>query len=982
MASRYSNADLRLLAQDVVKAISTSTSGTVTELLRIAEEMKDSNEALTKSLKQREKIEQKHTRLTEEWYDAKKRNKLRELELETQYQKRMKRSVTVLDEFQGSMKTAVQKTQKTFMNLHGDLSKTNKRLMSSTSDMQNNLKAITNRLKEIGSSGDVNEIKRLQGQLHDINRDMVKAAKDTKLSLRFNVDQLMQTLDPQELKSAALKMRHNVVDLQDGINATSKMYKQNERTVQAYNDAMRKAFKGQEQYVVELNDIRDVRTFKEEMKRAGELAKEFQRGKLSEVDLIREVQGMATLFKDRNTNEIIDAFKTGFTDRLKNVDKQISILQKIRELNQELVDKAEDDANNGGIAQKFTSKFIKLIPMGAIATIIGGMVGSLAIKVGKEIMNDQLAVMKYGTDMRGGVLSNMLAAGSMGINSGDYAKIRAENRGILSNYGGGEDRFAEDMKDLVTGKANIQYKGASQSIGSMLGGSPEERVNTMVLAMQTLARSGLKGNKDNIMSTVRDVTAPYQDLTGQTQEQSFQFLNSIMTMSENQEMLMGLSEAQREAYLKNTMELGKLGEKMGLSAEATQAMVSEMVKARKAPLRDKMRAGAMLPIIGQILGADAKEAQSLGVAQRILMRGGNLDQWMAQGDNAKMMQKFGAKMGRIQQGLEGDIGQQAVMESLLGKSSLAASLFNIAPASAREGGKDNGGSRTGAENPTISRAVLVASTILNSMSQGMIHTFGAINGQLSMPEVISAAISSAAGAIVNVLNFLSATFSDFYNWIMKAWPWETSATKEAAAQLNRDRVRQQLSSSLGQDAYDLTSAAKGRDETAGHIAQLSKITDPKQAVEYYVKNVLGGDLTKDLNMNSSMGFSVMDGNIKTQRDPRAEMIKSLTLRQSEQERMVKLAEEEMKLKQKALETARTEDFNASDLAAIKNADNEYLKNKNAGGRGIIATDKAVVEELRKIRQTAEEHKQQDAEAARRDQQKKASVKPNVNAQPT
>lgn len=978
MASRYSNADLRLLAQDVVKAISTSTSGTVTELLRIAEEMKDSNEALTKSLKQREKIEQKHTRLTEEWYDAKKRNKLRELELEAQYQKRMKRSVTVLDEFQGSMKTAVQKTQKTFMNLHGDLSKTNKRLMSSTSDMQNNLKAITNRLKEIGSSGDINEIKRLQGQLHDINRDMVKAAKDTRSSLRFNVEQLTQTLDPQELKAVALKMRHNVVDLQDGINATSKLYKQNERTVQAYNDAMRKAFKGQEQYVVELNDIRDVRTFKEEMKRAGELAKEFQRGKLSEVDLIREVQGMATLFKDRNTNEIIDAFKTGFTDRLKNVDKQISILQKIRELNQELVDKADDDASNGGMSQKLTSKFMKLIPMGAIATIIGGMVGSLAIKVGKEIMNDQLAVMKYGTDMSGGVLSNMLAAGSMGINSGDYAKIRAENRGILSNYGGGEDRFAEDMKDLVTGKANVQYKGASQSIGSMLGGSPEERVNTMVLAMQTLAKSGIKGNKDNIMSTVRDVTAPYQDLTGQTQEQSFQFLNSIMTMSENQEMLMGLSEGQREAYLKNTMELGKLGEKMGLSAEATQAMVTEMVKARKAPIKEKMRAGAMLPIIAQQLGANADEMKAFGAAQNILMRGGNLDSWMTQGNNAAMMQKFGAKIGRVQQGLEGNIGQQAVIESLMGKSSVAAGLFSLAPASAREGGRDNSGSRTGAENPMISRAVLVASTILNSMNQGMIHTFGAIDGQLNITDVVS----SAAGAIVNVLDKIYTTLSDWYQWIMKAWPWETSATKEAAAQLNRDRVRHQLTSSLGQDAQDLTSAAKGRDETAGHIAQLSKITDPKQAVEYYVKNVLGGDLTKDLNMNSSMGFSVMDGNIKTQRDPRAEMIKSLTLRQSEQERMVKLAEEEMKLKQKALETARTENFNASDLAAIKDADNEYLKNKNAGGRGIMATDKAVVEALKKIQQTAEEHKQQDAEATRRDQQKKASMKPNVNAQPT
>lgn len=979
MASRYSNADLRLLAQDVVKAISTSTSGTVTELLRIAEEMKDSNEALTKSLKQREKIEQKHTRLTEEWYDAKKRNKLRELELEAQYQKRMKRSVTVLDEFQGSMKTAVQKTQKTFMNLHGDLSKTNKRLMSSTSDMQNNLKAITNRLKEIGSSGDINEIKRLQGQLHDINRDMVKAAKDTRSSLRFNVEQLTQTLDPQELKAVALKMRHNVVDLQDGINATSKLYKQNERTVQAYNDAMRKAFKGQEQYVVELNDIRDVRTFKEEMKRAGELAKEFQRGKLSEVDLIREVQGMATLFKDRNTNEIIDAFKTGFTDRLKNVDKQISILQKIRELNQELVDKADDDASNGGMSQKLTSKFMKLIPMGAIATIIGGMVGSLAIKVGKEIMNDQLAVMKYGTDMSGGVLSNMLAAGSMGINSGDYAKIRAENRGILSNYGGGEDRFAEDMKDLVTGKANIQYKGASQSIGSMLGGSPEERVNTMVLAMQTLAKSGIKGNKDNIMSTVRDVTAPYQDLTGQTQEQSFQFLNNIMSMSENQEVLMGLNEEQREAYLKNTMELAKLGEKMGLSAEATQAMVSEMVKARKAPAKEKMRAGAMLPLIGQALGLSKDDIAIMQSAGASLTTSGGIEAWAEKGDNSKRMQEIAARINTIQQGKgPGGFNSSLIADSILGKNSHATGILNMFTASAREGGRDSNPSRTGAENPMISRAVLVASTILNSMNQGMIHTFGAIDGQLNMTDVVS----SAAGAIVNVLDKIYTTLSDWYQWIMKAWPWETSATKEAAAQLNRDRVRHQLTSSLGQDAHDLTSAAKGRDETAGHIAQLSKITDPKQAVEYYVKNVLGGDLTKDLNMNSSMGFSVMDGNIKTQRDPRAEMIKSLTLRQSEQERMVKLAEEEMKLKQKALETARTENFNASDLAAIKDVDNEYLKTKNGAGRGIMATDREAVEALKKLQQTAEAHRQENAEANRRNQQKKASMKPNVNVQPT
>ncbi len=760
MASRYSNADLRTLAQDIVKAISTSTSGAVAEMLRIAEELRDTNETLSRTLSDREKLERKYNRLTQEWYDAKKRNQMRELELEAQYQKRMKRAVTALEEFEGPMKVAVQKVQKTFMTMHGDLSKGNQKLLSSTTDMTSGIRKISEDLKKL-SSTDVTEVAKKQDELRDIYEKMVATAAKSGAKMRFDVEDALKSTDPAVLKSVAHKLKQNVTDLQDGILKTSKAERQNQKAVASFNKTIEKVFGSQSTLINELQDVRDIHIFNQEMKRAGELAKEYQSNQISEEQIINELSKMS-MFSGKDTKEIIDAFKTGAAEQLKQVQKQTTLMQNIRDLTDISTKRLEDEANGqstskGGLIKSIAGDLLKKIPgMGWIMGILS-LAGPLLMKVAKEIMTDQLAVMKYGIDMKGGVLSNIIAAGRIGINSGEYAKIRAENRGILSNYVGGEAAFGADIAGLVNGRSSIDYRGSKQSVASFMGGTPEERTATMVKAMQTLAGSGMNFQKENIMNAIGSFTGPMQDFTGLTQDQSFTFIQSITSLTENQEMLALASESQREAYVKNTSQLAILGEKMGLSVDATQSMVQEMIKARKKPFMDLLKTQALAPVLGSIAGLSNEETNTF-IAAAGAQRGGKLDEWISQGNNGKIMQGINAKIGNIMQ--NGYDPRKALLESLFGQAGGLESLMSMFTVSARKGGQATDISRTGAENPLISSGVLSAQTVMNAyQSGGLIHTLGAVDGQIDATQVISSAIGEVGTTIKNGFNWLKSWFT-------------------------------------------------------------------------------------------------------------------------------------------------------------------------------------------------------------------------------
>ena len=139
---------------------------------------------------------------------------------------------------------------------------------------------------------------------------------------------------------------------------------------------------------------------------------------------------------------------------------------------------------------------------------------------------------------------------------------------------------------------------------------------------------------------------------------AFKHLVDEISKNQNvQEELLGIAPAERRARMDNIMKTATLGQKMGLTRDASDALTRALLDQRKATAKDRFRAAGVIRQAGSMTGMNAQDTEELA---RLAQKKNKTDK-----ENLRVQELHGQMQERLQ-GMQnsGDIGAQNIADQI------------------------------------------------------------------------------------------------------------------------------------------------------------------------------------------------------------------------------------------------------------------------------------------------------------------------------
>ena len=401
----------------------------------------------------------------------------------------------------------------------------------------------------------------------------------------------------------------------------------------------------------------------------GDLAHQQQMFNLTGEKTADEVQ----TFTNQMTNTFnelfpkIDALVAGVkrnTNKLNWKDFVSNIKEGFKELSPDKIKSSYDD---------YTKTLPK--PFLAFLTLAEGVIGKTG-EAASKIADDQLNVQKYGVNMEKGPLgfsTNYQDAVRAGITPAQMAEWKQQNRvtgGVLGGERTATDQFKHFM-GAVTDKdaTKVTYNGQEQTFSELIGGDSQYKKETYDSIVQSLVENGIDPTEKNIKTSLTKDDNGIMKVAYKLGLLPKELTDFHTSLTESAAFNVTAMNGNSEAILNSVDSFQLLGQKLGLSTTATQALTKQMYDDSHKKGADMLKTGIVARNVAKQLGFSDKEAAQIGKMNQ--MQGNMLNQYLAKNpEQGELMKQFRIKTEQSRQSeLVGDSLQahpmsiNAIMES-------------------------------------------------------------------------------------------------------------------------------------------------------------------------------------------------------------------------------------------------------------------------------------------------------------------------------
>ena len=377
-------------------------------------------------------------------------------------------------------------------------------------------------------------------------------------------------------------------------------------------------------------------------------------------------QGLVIQFNELfpRVNELVKEVKRN-TNKLNWKDFVSNIKEGFKELSPDKIKSSYDDYTK--TLPKPFQVFLKL------AETVISKTGEAASK----IADDQLNVQKYGVNMKKGPLdsfsTNYQDAVRAGITPAQMAEWKQQNRvtgGVLGGERTATDQFKHFM-GAVTDKdaTKVTYNGQEQTFSELIGGDSQYKKETYDSIVQSLVENGIDPTEKNIKTSLTKDDNGIMKVAYKLGLLPKELTDFHTSLTESAAFNVTAMNGNSEATLNSVDSFQLLGQKLGLSTTATQALTKQMYDDSHKKGADMLKTGIVARIVAKQLGFSDKEAAQIGKMNQ--MQGNMLNQYLAKNpEQGELMKQFRIKTEQSRQSeLVGDSLQahpmsiNAIMES-------------------------------------------------------------------------------------------------------------------------------------------------------------------------------------------------------------------------------------------------------------------------------------------------------------------------------
>lgn len=377
-------------------------------------------------------------------------------------------------------------------------------------------------------------------------------------------------------------------------------------------------------------------------------------------------QGLVIQFNELflRVNKLVKEVKRN-TNKLNWKDFVSNIKEGFKELSPDKIKSSYDDYTK--TLPKPFQVFLKL------AETVISKTGEAASK----IADDQLNVQKYGVNMKKGPLdsfsTNYQDAVRAGITPAQMAEWKQQNRvtgGVLGGERTATDQFKHFM-GAVTDKdaTKVTYNGQEQTFSELIGGDSQYKKETYDSIVQSLVENGIDPTEKNIKTSLTKDDNGIMKVAYKLGLLPKELTDFHTSLTESAAFNVTAMNGNSEATLNSVDSFQLLGQKLGLSTTATQALTKQMYDDSHKKGADMLKTGIVARIVAKQLGFSDKEAAQIGKMNQ--MQGNMLNQYLAKNpEQGELMKQFRIKTEQSRQSeLVGDSLQahpmsiNAIMES-------------------------------------------------------------------------------------------------------------------------------------------------------------------------------------------------------------------------------------------------------------------------------------------------------------------------------
>lgn len=310
------------------------------------------------------------------------------------------------------------------------------------------------------------------------------------------------------------------------------------------------------------------------------------------------------------------------------------------------------------------------------AVMLAKYTGKYTMEGLSKIAEDQLNVQKYGVNMTGGVLDatmNYEDATRAGISPAQMAQWKQENRVVGGTIGGertATDQFKHFMGAMTDKDATkVTYNGQEQTFSELIGGDSQYKKETYDSIVQSLVKNGIVPTEKNIKTSLTKDDNGIMKVAYKLGLLPKELTDFHTSLTESAAFNVTAMNGNSEAILNSVDGFQLLGQKLGLSTTATQALTKQMYDDSHKKGADMLKTGIVARIVAKQLGFSDKEAAQIGKMNQ--MQGNMLNQYLAKNpEQGKLYKQFVIKTEQSRQSeLIGDSLQahpmaiNAIMES-------------------------------------------------------------------------------------------------------------------------------------------------------------------------------------------------------------------------------------------------------------------------------------------------------------------------------
>lgn len=320
------------------------------------------------------------------------------------------------------------------------------------------------------------------------------------------------------------------------------------------------------------------------------LMDQFARGDIAIQRLESEIEGLG--YTTEETQAIVSRFGDHIRDADGFVRKQTGAIASanftVRQFDKEI------KAANAGVA-KFAEVVEKQAEGPGVSRLMKGMIGTLLLALGKDLLAAAQASMKFGTEL------NAVRSHLAGMKPEEYSRMQAENRQAINALTGGFEEF-----DGLISKSNKEL--------TLLTGSLSDSTK---LVADMITTSRLMGTSAvNTEAFIKSQSAVFKDLHDNLSMTSEQFSNLNQSLIQDVDIrgvLYKMNERQRQAHFEGLQQEYKTYRIMGLLPGQAENLVKAMEKLSGKSAKERLKEGARLRAImgGMGMGAQGERAQQL-----------------------------------------------------------------------------------------------------------------------------------------------------------------------------------------------------------------------------------------------------------------------------------------------------------------------------------------------------------------------------------